>query len=198
MHTALRGTLRSLWTSAKALAALSLILGLAYPLAIWCIGRLDPAAADGSPLTDAAGRTVGSTRIGQPMHSPELFSPRPSAAGDDGWDAMSSGASNLANDSAELREQIAARRASAAQANGADPAQVPPDALTASGSGLDPDISPAYARLQADRVARANHVDRARIDALIAANTQHPALGFLGEKRVNVVTLNAAVRALHA
>ena len=122
----------------------------------------------------------------------EWFAGRPSAAGD-GYDAMSSGGSNLAADSPELQQQIDERRTEIAAANGVDPAAVPADAVTASGSGLDPDISPAYALLQVNRVAAARGLPAQQVNDLVESHIQGRTLGFIGEERVNVLELNLAL-----
>ena len=133
---------------------MTVVLGIVYPLVVLGIGQLVANhAANGSLVTDSTGAVVGSELIGQQFDGTRHGSPgRPSAAGD-GYDAMSSGGSNLAADSPDLLALVEERRAQIAADDGVDPADVPPDALTASGSGLDPDISPAYALLQVNRVA---------------------------------------------
>jgi len=138
------------------------------------------------------GRPAGSALIGQTFDGPGWFQPRPSAAGDD-YDPQASGASNLGPDNPDLVASIAERRAAVAASNGVDPAAVPADALTASGSGLDPDISPAYAQIQVARVARERGLPEATVEQLVAQNTAGRDLGFIGEPTVNVVTLNAAL-----
>lgn len=181
--------------------AMSIVLGIAYPLLVFGVGRLIASdAANGSPVTDSSGATVGSQLIGQQFDaadgaSAQWFAGRPSAAGD-GYDAMSSGGSNLAADSPDLLALVDERRARIAADNGVDPADVPPDALTASGSGLDPHISPAYAALQVNRVAKARGLSVEQVRGLVEASTQGRALGFIGEERVNVLDLNLALQAM--
>ncbi len=184
----------------RALVVFTLVLGLAYPLVLTGIGALAfPGGSEGSRLT-VDGRDVGSRLIGQSFSGPdgsplpEWFQPRPSAAGE-GYDGASSGASNLGPSNPELLDSVSARREEVARFNGVPPAAVPPDAVTASGSGLDPDISPAYAELQVARVARARGLDPAQVRALVARATDGRTLGFLGQPRVNVVELNAALAA---
>ncbi len=138
---------------------------------------------------------VGSSLIGQAFEGPEWFHPRPSAAGD-GYDALASGASNYGPNSEDLLTLIDERRAEVAAANGVDPSQVPPDAVTASGSGLDPDISVEYANLQVARVAKARGPRPRRGLALVEENTSGRQLGFIGEPRVNVLMLNLALERL--
>ena len=187
---------RQLLVGLRVLLAMTVVLGILYPLAVLGLGQLFAAhKADGSLVRNDAGAVVGSSLIGQQFTGPEWFAGRPSAAGD-GYDAMSSGGSNLAADSPELLELVQTRRAEIAAANGVDPADVPADALTSSASGLDPDISPAYARIQVDRVAAARGVDPARVRDLVESSVQGRILGFIGEERVNVLELNLALERL--
>jgi K+-transporting ATPase ATPase C chain len=178
------------------LVAMIVILGILYPLAVLGIGQLVAHdAANGSLVTDSSGTVVGSELIGQQFDGPQWFAGRPSAAGD-GYDAMSSGGSNLAADSPDLLADVEDRRAQIAADNGVDPSTVPPDALTASGSGLDPNISPEYALLQVNRVADARGLPADQVRDLVQAHIQGRALGFIGEERVNVLELNIALNQL--
>jgi len=180
---------------------LSLLLGVAYPALMTGVAQLAfPAQANGSLVHDASGAVRGSALLGQSFADasgaplPQYFQPRPSAAGEaPGYDATASGGSNLGPENPELAAAIEERRASIAAFDGVDPSLVPPDAVTASGSGLDPDISPAYAAIQIARVAAARGLDPATVEALVAAHSSPPALGFLGEPTVNVLTLNLAL-----
>ena len=182
----------------RLLLAMIVILGIAYPLVVFGIGQLVANnAANGSPVTNSTGTVVGSELIGQQFDGAQWFAGRPSAAGD-GYDAMSSSGSNLAADSPDLLAQVNERRAAIAKADGVDPADVPPDALTASGSGLDPDISPAYALLQVNRIATARGLPADQVRELVESHTQARALGFIGEERVNVLDLNVALQQLSA
>jgi K+-transporting ATPase ATPase C chain len=175
------------------LVAMIVILGILYPLAVLGIGQLVAHdAANGSLVTDSSGTVAGSELIGQQFDGPQWFAGRPSAAGD-GYDAMSSGGSNLAADSPDLLADVEDRRAQIAADNGVDPSTVPPDALTASGSGLDPNISPEYALLQVNRVADARGLPADQVLDLVQAHIQGRALGFIGEERVNVLNLNIAL-----
>jgi K+-transporting ATPase ATPase C chain len=187
---------RQLLVALRYLLLMTVVLGIGYPLVILGIGQLTAnGAANGSQITDSAGTVVGSRLIGQQFDGPDWFAGRPSAAGD-GYDAMSSGGSNLAADSPDLLALVNERRAQIAADNGVDPADVPPDALTASASGLDPDISPAYALLQVNRVADARGLPADRVRDLVDAHIQGRALGFIGEERVNVLELNLALQQL--
>jgi K+-transporting ATPase ATPase C chain len=186
--------LRQSLAGLRLLLVLTVILGLGYPLAVFAVGRLVPDRADGSMLT-VDGQVVGSSLVGQAFDGDEWFLPRPSAAGD-GYDPLASGASNLGPENADLLATVAERVAEVAEREGVDPSAVPPDAVTASGSGLDPDISPEYARLQVDRVARARGLDPDTVRALVDDHVQGRDLGFLGDPHVNVLELNAALAVL--
>lgn len=187
---------RQLLVAVRALLVFTVLLGIGYPLVVLGIGQLiAPDRANGSLVTDAAGQTVGSSLIGQQFAGDQWFLGRPSAAGD-GYDAMSSGGSNLSADSADLQATVEQRRAEIAAADGVDPDAVPADAVTASGSGLDPDISPAYALEQVDRVAAARNIPADQVRDLVESQTEGRALGFVGEERVNVLELNLALTRL--
>lgn len=199
MNASTRSTGRTLWVSIRALFVFTVILGLGYTAAITAIGQLAlPAQAHGSLVRDGSGAVVGSSLIGQSFSDadgaplPEYFQPRPSAAGD-GYDAAASSGSNLGPENPDLVAAIAQRTAEVAARDGVAEADVPPDAVTASASGLDPHISPAYAAIQIDRVARARGLSPAVVAALVAAHTTGPDLGFLGEPVVNVLELNLAL-----
>ncbi len=138
------------------------------------------------------GRVVGSSLIGQSFTGSQWFWPRPSAAGE-GYDALASGGSNLAADNPTLVDAIAQRKAALALADGVRADAIPADAVTASGSGLDPDISPEYAHQQAARVARARGLTVSAVDALVDEHVTGRIVGFLGEPRVNVLELNLAL-----
>ena len=173
--------------------ALTILTGLAYPLAVTGIVQAAfSARADGS-LIERDGDVVGSRLIGQAFSDPRYFHPRPSAAGD-GYDAMASAPSNLGPTNEELLSAARQRGAEYREENrlGAD-ARVPIDAVTASASGLDPHISPANARLQASRVARARGLALDEVLALVREFTDGRSLGFLGEPGVNVLELNMAL-----
>ena len=186
---------RQLVPALVAFLALTLLTGVAYPLVVTGVSQLVfPGRADGS-LVERDGTTVASKLIGQQFASPRYFLPRPSAAGD-GYDAMSSSASNLGPTNEDYLSEVQKRVAAYRRENGlAADVAVPADAVTAAGSGLDPQISPANARLQAPRVARARSVDVADVLALVDDNTDGRSLGFLGEPGVNVVELNLALDA---
>lgn len=183
-----------------ALVSTVLLAGItcaAYPLAVTGVGQtLFPDQASGSLLHDREGKVIGSSLIGQNFTGERYFHPRPSAAGN-GYDASSSGGSNLGPTSQKLHDQIQERIAVYRKTNRLrDGVPVPADAVTASASGLDPHISPANARLQADRVARARNIPLKQVTDLVASVIEAPDLGFLGESRVNVLKLNLALDAL--
>ncbi|MBS1848129.1 MAG: K(+)-transporting ATPase subunit C [Actinobacteria bacterium] len=185
---------RQLIPALRAVIVLTVLTGVLYPLAVTGIARVAfPARADRS-LVRVDGKVVGSRLIGQPFTGPEWFHPRPSAAGD-GYDAMASGASNLGPTNPAFLRTVEDRVAAYRAENGLGPdVAVPVDAVTASASGLDPDISLRNATLQAPRVARARHLQAAVVLGLVARNTHGPALGFLGERRVDVLGLNLALQ----
>jgi len=174
---------------------LTVLTGLAYPLAITGLAQvLFPDQANGTLLRDATGNVIGSALIGQMFVRPEYFHPRPSAAGSNGYDATSSGASNLGPTNEKLIAAVRERAEAYRQENGLAPdALVPVDAVTASGSGLDPHISPANAYLQIRRIARARRLSEEQVRALVDHHTEGRLLGVLGEPRVNVLTLNLAL-----
>ncbi|MEV4738813.1 potassium-transporting ATPase subunit KdpC [Streptomyces sp. NPDC049555] len=212
MNNSVRSTARLVGAGLRALLVLTLVCGVIYPLVVTGIAQAAfNDQANGSQIT-VDGRSVGSRLLGQsydldkkdkdgtPLPDPKFFQGRPSAAGPNAENTqvklLVSGASNLAADSKVLLDNVTRRRADVAAFNGVAPADVPVDALTASASGVDPDISPAYARLQAKRVAKANHLPEARVADLVADHVRGRRLGFMGEEHVNVLELNVALREL--
>jgi K+-transporting ATPase ATPase C chain len=174
-------------------ALFTLLLGLAYPLAVTGVAQVAfPDQANGSLVRDAGGQVVGSSLIGQPFVGATYLHPRPSAAGD-GYDAAASSGSNLG----PLNPDLTTRVAESAQAIRAEdgPGVIPADAVTTSGSGLDPDVSPAYARLQAARIARARGVPVQQVQSIIDERTEGAFLGFIGQPHVNVLMTNRALDA---
>ena len=174
--------------------ALAVVCCGLYPLLVFGIGQvLFPAKANGSLIVDAGGVVRGSRLIGQPFTADKSFHPRPSSAGN-GYDPTSSGGSNLGPTSQKLRDTIAQNVADYRTQNGlATNAPVPADAVTGSGSGLDPHISLENARLQADRVAKARSLSIEKVRDLIQQNTDPGSLGILGDPGVNVLRLNLAL-----
>jgi len=171
-------------------ALFTLLTGLAYPFAMTGIAQtLFPRLATGSMIAKGDGY-VGSELIGQANGSARYFHPRPSAAGA-GYDAAASSGSNLGPTSAKLMERIKADSDAIKAANGVS--ALPVDAVTASGSGLDPDISPAYALQQVARIAKARNLPEDELRRLVEEHIQRPVLGFIGEPRVNVLLLNLAL-----
>lgn len=192
-----RTTLRTTGVAIRAMLVLTLVLGVAYTLAVTGIGQLLlPWQANGSPLPDDR----GSALIGQSFTDadgealPEYFQSRPSAAGD-GYDGAASSGSNLGPENADLIAAVDERRTAIAEREGVAPADVPADAVTASGSGLDPHISVAYALLQVPRVAAARGLDEDAVRSLVESRIQGRDLGFLGEERINAAELNLALDA---
>lgn len=175
---------------------LSLVTGLAYPLAVTGLAQvLFPDQANGS-LVKAKGVVVGSALIGQPFSQPGHFWSRPSATAPDPYNAVASSGSNLGPSNPALAEAVAARIAALRAADPGNHSAVPVDLVTASASGLDPHISRAAADYQVNRVARALGLPPQRVQALVAEHTEGTLLGFLGEPRVNVLRLNLALDAL--
>lgn len=177
----------------RSMLLLTVILGVFYPVLIWGIGRvIAPAHADGS-LVAVDGRPVGSHLIAQKFPGEEWLWPRPSAAD---YDAMASSGSNLGPNDESLRQAIEERRAKIAKACGVAPDQVPADAVTASASGLDPDISPAYAEIQVHRIAQARHLSEDQVRMAIKQATHERPFGVLGQPSVNVLDVNVALSKL--
>lgn len=198
--TTLRGKLRMFLVAVRMMVLCTIVLGIIYPLTMTAFGQVAFSdKANGSLVRDGQGNVVGSELLGQNFTDatgqplPEYFQPRPSAAGDEGYDAASSGGSNQGPENPELIDSIEQRRADIAEFNGVSPGQVPADAVTASGSGLDPHISVAYAELQVNRVAEARELDPAAVRELVRQNTTGRELGYMGEPRVNVVRLILAL-----
>jgi len=180
----------------RMILVLTVLTGVLYPLAVTVVSQaLFPYRANGS-LIAAGGRTSGSVLIGQLFTRPEYFHGRPSAAGDAGYDGLASGGSNYGPTSRKLVERVQRDLARFRQENPGWNGAIPADLLTASGSGLDPDISPASAAAQVERVARARGIPAAAVRHLVAQYTEGRQLGFLGEPRVNVLTLNLALDGL--
>jgi K+-transporting ATPase ATPase C chain len=195
-----RGTTRQYWVAIRSMILFTVVLGIAYPLVIAGVGLLAPGQANGSPVT-VGGRVVGSSLLGQSFTDrkgnalAQWFQSRPSAAGN-GYDAGASGGSNQGTQSPTLIKEIKQRAAAIATSDHVSIASIPPDALTASGSGLDPDISPAYARLQIDRVAAARHLPIAVVTKLVTSFIVGRELGYIGDPTVNVLELNIALSKL--
>ncbi|MCH1866205.1 K(+)-transporting ATPase subunit C [Nocardioides sp. CFH 31398] len=195
--------LTDLWRQSLAglrlLVAATLVLGVVYPAVVLGFGRVAaPWQAEGSLVTADGSRTTdvseaaGSSLLGQVVDDPDLFWNRPSAAGE-GYDTLSTYGSNLGPEEPALLDAVRERQAELAEANGVDVSELPPDAVTASGSGLDPHISVAYAELQVPRVAEATGIDEDTLRGLVEEHTQGRTLGVLGEPRVDVLGLNTAV-----
>jgi K+-transporting ATPase ATPase C chain len=175
--------MKILWQSLRLYLAITLLTGVVYPFVVTGLAQLSfPKQANGSPVVEN-GRLVGSTLLAQKFASPRYFWPRPSASD---FATIPSGASNQGPTSAALKKSIAERRAKFGK-------DAPIDLLTASGSGLDPDISPPAAELQIARVAAARRLDPAQVADLVSQSIEGPQLGFLGAPRINVLRLNLAL-----
>ncbi|MFE7118039.1 potassium-transporting ATPase subunit KdpC [Streptomyces sp. NPDC057654] len=212
MNNSLRSTVRLVGAGLRAMLVLTVVCGVIYPLVVTGIAQTAfHSKANGSEVK-ADGKSAGSSLLGQtytldkkdkdgnPLPDPKYFQPRPSAAGPNTentrYHLTVSGASNLAADSKVLLTSVRQRRADVAKFNDVSPSSVPPDALTASASGIDPDISPAYAELQTERVAKTNHLPEAKVAQLVKDHTTGRIAGFLGDPRVNVLELNIALQKL--
>lgn len=205
MPHSLPAVVRTHLAALRMLLALTVITGIVYPLAVTGVAQAAFSDhADGSQVRNN-GQVVGSSLIGQNFDlpkknpddpdeaarpDPKWFQPRPSAGS---YDPLASGASNLGPNNPGLIGAIKDRRAAVAAFDGVSPDDVPADAVTASGSGLDPAVSTAYAYQQVDRVATARGLDPAAVRRLVADHTHHRVLGFLGEEYVNVIDLNLAL-----
>jgi K+-transporting ATPase ATPase C chain len=177
-----------LWPAIAILLAFTVITGFLYPVVVTAAAQVAfPNQANGSMIA-ADGKTIGSSLIGQTFDQPKYFWGRPSAAGASGYDATLSGGSNLSSTSQALITSITARVDAMRAANGNAP--IPVDLVTASASGLDPDISPAAADYQVARVAKARGMTEDAVRAAVARHTSEPLLGFLGAANVNVLELN--------
>lgn len=175
------------------LALLTIVTGVIYPLVVTAIAQLAfPHQANGS-LLFRDGQPVGSALVGQQFDAPKYFWGRPSATTPFPYNAASSSGSNLGPTNPALVEQARARLAALRQADADNPLPVPVDLVTASGSGLDPHISPAAAEYQVGRVARARGLDEGEVRRVVAAHTEGRTFGLLGEPRVNVLELNLAL-----
>jgi len=180
-----RNLMISIWMT----LATTVLLGIIYPLVVTGLAQLlYPRQANGALIQRGDGTIAGSSLIGQPFTSPGYFHPRPSAAGPAGYDPMASGGSNLGPTNKALIDRVSGTVQSLATENPG--AAIPADLATASGSGLDPHISPASAEFQVPRVARERGMKEEEVRGLVTKHTEHRQLGFLGEPRVNVLELN--------
>ncbi|MFH8467830.1 potassium-transporting ATPase subunit C [Streptomyces sp. NPDC017991] len=206
MNNSVTNTARLLGAGLRALLVLTVVCGVLYPLAVTGVAQaLFPTKANGSEIT-SGGRVVGSSLIGQQGYGLDYFQPRPAGGlGENSvntqYELILSGATNRSGDNAGLIASVKEAKAEVVKDNSTAgyqvrPSQVPADAVTSSGSGLDPDISPAYADLQVHRVAERNGLPVARVRALVDRHTEDRTLGFMGEPRVNVLELNTALRNL--
>jgi potassium-transporting ATPase KdpC subunit len=206
MASNLPGSVRQFGVALRALLFFTVLLGLAYPLVMTGVSKVVFHSNANGSIVQVAGKDTASDLIGQAytqdsgkkdsdgnaimVADPKWFQTRPSAVD---YDGKGSSASQLGPNNSDLLAMVEERRKTVAALEGVQESQVPPDAVTASGSGLDPAISPAYAALQVNRVARERGLDVAKVQQLVKENTKGRALGFLGEPYVNVVTLNNAL-----
>ncbi|MCC9705376.1 potassium-transporting ATPase subunit C [Streptomyces sp. MNU76] len=208
MNNSFANTARLLIAGLRALLVLTVLTGIVYPLAVTGVAQaLFPTKANGSEVT-YDGKVVGSSLIGQQGYSLDYFQPRPAnGLGENSlntrYKLILSGATNLSADNKDLIKQVEDAKAKVVKDNSVPgytvrPSEVPADAVTSSGSGLDPDISPAYADLQVHRVAERNSLTVAQVRRLVDEHTQGRTLGFIGEPRVNVLELNIALKHLAA
>jgi len=185
---------KSLWTATRLVAFLTLLTGVVYPIAVTAVAQtLFAAQAKGSLERAADGTVVGSRLIGQAFDDPAYFWGRPSATGGGPYNAAASGGSNLGPTNPALSEAVQARIDVLEASDAGNDARIPVDLVTASGSGLDPHISPAAADWQVGRIARERRTDEATVRALVARYTEARTLGLFGERRVNVLLLNLAL-----
>ena len=191
-HSHASALLRQTFVGLKVLLVMTVLLGIAYPVAVWGVSQAAFPDRAGGQIVTADGRDVGSSLIGQDfaVEDDDRFHGRPSA---NDYDGLASGPSNLGPSNPDLLASIEERRQAVAATEGVEVSAVPADAVTASASGLDPYISPEYAALQVDRVAEARGLPQAMVTDLVAAATSDRQLGFLGEPRVNVLELNLAL-----
>jgi K+-transporting ATPase ATPase C chain len=185
--------LSQLWPALRINIFLTILLGLAYPLAVTGVAQLMfPHQANGSLITKGD-QVIGSELIGQNFTKPGYFQPRPSAAGNDGYDPTASGGFNYGPTNQKLIDRVKASVDKFHKENPDYQGPIPADMLTGSASGLDPDISPASAQAQAARVAKARGISPDQLSQLVAQYTKSADLGLLGEPRVNVLKLNLAL-----
>ena len=189
--------MREFWISVRMTIVLTLLLGIVYPVVMTMTGHIFfPHQAEGS-LIQRNNTIVGSELIGQNFAAAKYFHSRPSAAGSNGYDATSSSGTNLGPTNKTLIDAVSKRVKDTSEAEGVPASQVPIDLVTSSGSGLDPDISPAAADIQVQRVAKARGVSADTVRQLVQDNTHGRWLGLFGEPGVNVLKLNLALDTAH-
>ena len=191
-----QSTLSHLLPAVLFTAVTIVVFGLIYPMVVWLIGSVAfPYQANGSLVRDDKGVVVGSSLIGQLFTKPQYFQGRPSAAGKNGYDPTQTGGTNLAPTSKKLIDSVTAAIAALKKANPDATGDIPPELVTSSASGIDPDISPEGAYYQIPRVAKARGVSQDAIRAIVDAHIRGRTFGILGEPRVNVFELNRALDA---
>lgn len=189
----LANALRQAGVGLRLLFLMTVVLGLAYPVAVWAATRPVSGLAEGSLVRTADGEVVGSRLIGQRFEGDKWLLPRPSASD---YDPLATGGSNLGPENPDLVAEVIARRAEVAEREGVPESEVPADAVTASWSAVDPHISPEYAAIQVDRVAEARGLSVEEVRAVVDEHTSGRQLGVLGEARVDVLQVNLALEAL--
>ncbi|MDI9900396.1 potassium-transporting ATPase subunit C [Rhodococcus sp. IEGM 1409] len=197
------GFAKQVWAGLLVLLALTVVLGVIYPAAVWGVSRISSGSSEGSQVTDASGCVVGSAWVGvdpqvaEGQQDPFFHNRVVGSVSDEDPFATGDPAAALPSNQGPSSEVLAGfiieRRAAIAAREGVDPASVPVDAVTGSGSGIDPHISPAYAELQVARVAANNGISEGKVRDLVAEHTDGRQLGFLGAERVNVLELNLAL-----
>jgi K+-transporting ATPase ATPase C chain len=200
MNNSVVNTGRMLWAALRMLLVLTVVTGILYPLLVTGIGQLAFHDQANGSIVEVDGKEVGSKLIGQSWNikgtdepDPKWFQGRPSHSG---YDPLATGSSQLGASDPKLVKAVAAAKKQVAEFNQVPESAVPKDAVTGSASAIDPDISPAYARIQVQRVAEANGLSVAQVEELVREHTQGRTAGFLGEPRVNVLELNIALREL--
>lgn len=200
MKNSVTTTGRLVWAGLRMLLVLTLVTGIVYPLVVTGVAQaVFPGKANGSLVT-VDGKEVGSELIGQSWNikgtdkpDPRWFQPRPSQSG---YDPLTTGSSQLGASDPSLTKQVAERKKAVAAFNHVPQSAIPKDAVTGSASAIDPHISPAYAKIQVKRVAKANDLDAAQVAKLVDTHTEGRTAGFLGGPHVNVLALNLALRDL--
>lgn len=200
MNTSFVNSVRMAWAALRMLLVLTVVTGIVYPLAVTGIGQLAFHDQANGSMVKVDGKEVGSKLIGQSWNlpgtdkpDPKWFQPRPSNSG---YDPLATGSSQLSASNPKLVKMVEAAKKQVAAFNGVPESEVPEDAVTGSASAIDPDVSPAYAKIQVNRVATANGLTATQVEKLVKDHTQGRTAGFLDQPRVNVLELNIALKEL--